>query len=340
MTTTTDMSTVDLSNLDVTSVEISKKDRKRIEELIENEELRGHAMQGMALQAQARAQGLVYRFALGRIMMDAVKNMKSSVPIKTLGEAWQLDQDQTYHIARFAERYTMREFQTLLNTGLSWSHVRILVNVDDKTARLGLQKSAVADKMGYRDLSKAAQVLLGSRSNNPAGRKTAIPKSITGGVTKMRTMSQAWLRTDVDVFGPHVLAELAQLGADNITPELVADVEGLAADLMQLAENTQNGAELAKAQVARLAASLAATQAEAAGDDENGGEAAAKSKPKGKAKPKPKAAAATTAAKAAKPQKTKPARQPRTRASQAAAPAKAGGSSVISDLKGSLLGKV
>jgi hypothetical protein len=341
MTTSTDMSTVDLSNLDVTAVEISKKDRQRIEGLIENEELRGHAMQGMALQAQARAQGLVYRFALGRIMMDAVRNMKSSVPIKTLGEAWQLDQDQTYHIARFAERYTMAEFRTLMNTGLSWSHVRILVNVDDKKARLGLQKTAVTDKMGYRDLSKAAQVLLGSRSNNPSGRKTAIPRTISGGVTKMRTMSQAWLRTDADVFGPHVLAELAQLGADNITPELVADVEGLAADLRQLAENTQNDAELAKEQVARLVAALAATQA-AAEEADDGVVAPAKAAAKAKGKGKGKAAAT---AKAAKPSKTEPARQPRpprAGAAKAATPAKIAaksGSSVISDLKGSLLGR-
>lgn len=270
----------ELKDFGITTGTVSPKDKKRIEELIDNEELLGFAMQGMAIRAQERAAGLQYRYVLGTLMMRAVKQLKSSVPIKQLGEAWQLDQDQAYHVARFAERYTDAQFRKLLDTNLSWSHVRVLVNMDDKKKRLELQREAVQKGWGYRDLSKAAQLALGTRSNNPAGRGVAIPKTVAGGVTKMRTMSQQFVRVDGEVFAEHVLGALDEIGPDSVTDELLEEVAGLRDDLTTLAAAASNDKDRADAALARLQEIL--DQRTAAGDESDAEASETPAKSRGK----------------------------------------------------------
>lgn len=206
---------VDLEALGVQAADVSAADRQRIESLIDDTALRELAMQGMGLRSHERAQSLTYRYALGKIMHKAARLQGSDACIKTLGEAWQLDRDQAYHVFRFAKRYNKREFEQLLRTQLTWSHVRILVNVDSNTVRKQLQRRAVLEQLGYRDLSKAAQVELGSRSNNPSGREMAVPATIPKGLSKMRTVLRHFLRMHDTVFLPHILQKLNEIESDD-----------------------------------------------------------------------------------------------------------------------------
>lgn len=107
----------------------------------------------------------------------------------------------------FAERYNEKELTSILETQrpdgktLTWSHVESLVRIEDKRARAKLEKIAVQECLGYRELADRVAATIGGK--NPkrsagAGRPQRMPKHLRGAMEQIHSRSLTF-RKSLDI---------------------------------------------------------------------------------------------------------------------------------------------
>lgn len=209
---------------------------------------------------RAFAQNVQYHYDLGQKIIKVHEKYKQG-GTKELADALRLNMDSVLKARAFAERYTLEEVQDFVKKNFSWSHVRQYVSLPEKY-RLSIPQEAYERGLDVRATAKLIQQKLGRRSQGgrPRGGSKGTP-GLVSVLKQMRAMTEKWIEQNDSVWAKDGLPQVSSLSDDEITSDIVADMELLVDNLDMLSKRAAADAEEAKAALRDLRSRAPAAEA-------------------------------------------------------------------------------
>jgi len=151
------------------------------------------------LLRSADANFLKARYSLGEIVSDVEKDPKSVYGAKAIDKlrtALGVNSNILYKARRFTELYTSDDLTQIMSArgkggqSINWSHMEVLVTVEDDDMRNELTEKVLKEAWTARDLGKEVKKLFGGSRSNSNGRPMSKPKHFSGYLDSVISVSQ------------------------------------------------------------------------------------------------------------------------------------------------------
>ena len=152
---------------------------------------------------------------------------------------------------RFVQRYSPTELDRLceqvLPNGepLTWSHVRVLIEVDDLSERKALLERTISEGWTCSTLARAFKDLGNGRPDETRGRPPKVPKNFDDAVAGQQQFTAQWARLHDRVWSVperSLLAHAAKIAPEEVTTERLRRARELARGLRRVAEQAMEQA--------------------------------------------------------------------------------------------------
>jgi hypothetical protein len=175
--------------------------------------------------------------------------------ITKLANAFAWDRGILYGALALSRAYSEAEIKKLSQRRradqqcLSFSHVRVLAEVEDKKRRSGLVDKALDECLTVAELAEAVQRETGDKAVKKQGRKLVVPKNLSALLRQQDHVVEEFLRRDRAVWSKpnHSLVhEATRMPADQLTAEDVRRLKKHAERLREMSQRAKEQAEEAE----------------------------------------------------------------------------------------------
>jgi hypothetical protein len=179
------------------------------------------------------------------------------------------DEGLIRHTLRFVQTYSPEELEQLceriLPTGapLTWSHVRVLLSVQNRKQRQELLERTTTEGWTCTELAQEMKNLYDGQTKDNRGRPPRMPKDFDGAVAQQQQSAEHWDRLYTQVWATKdrsLVAQAAKLPKDEVTEERLRHARELASQLRRVANQALAQAEKAEQVVQEFESILEARQ--------------------------------------------------------------------------------
>jgi len=200
------------------------------------------------------ASGLRFYHWLGGEVNEVTKdvdNLYGAGAMKKISEAWTMNPSMLYKAKAFNDTYSEEALERLCNlkteagTTIGWAHVIQLIGIPEK-ARPRIQDKVIDEAMTAKELAALVKKLYGQRASG--GRPFMRPKTLKAGLVQLRTVSAQWLNRNSDVWNRQdhsLFQELEDMPPEDVTHEMVDELEAIARDQGSMSSACASNAESA-----------------------------------------------------------------------------------------------
>jgi len=178
-----------------------------------------------------------------------------------LAAAFGINVSEVHRFRKFSTTWSRTELAKMLKRpmgetqrAISYNHLRVLSTVTQSRLRTQLTERVFKECLSIRDLQAIVTEKLGTRGNNPAGRKAAVPKTPSAGLSKLHTMTSSLLNS-ADAIESSVFDVLSTEADKYATDKLLDELEGAQEEQEQLiaaATQTLNKLKATSSQLRRV----------------------------------------------------------------------------------------
>jgi hypothetical protein len=156
---------------------------------------------------------------------------------------------------RFVRTFTPEDLERLCalvlpgGEPLTWSHVRVLLTVDDATRQQELLERTAAEGWTCTELAREIKNLEDRPAGDGRGRPPRVPKDFDGAVAQQQQSAEEWDRLHTRVWGKQdrsLLTQAAKLPPEGVTEERLRQARVLAVQLRRVADQALAQAEKAE----------------------------------------------------------------------------------------------
>lgn len=184
-----------------------------------------------AISPEQKAQRLKAYHAIGSVVAEAIPGRATwgDKNVAELAKAIGYKESMLTKLRAFAINYSKRDLNRLcrLADRVTWSHVKLLLSIDDKGRRARKEEQIASKAWSTEDLRRAMKAEAAER--HAGGRPFSRPADPLAGLRQLIAESERWLRLCEDVWAAEddsLIAKLESLSKSRRTSKLQRQVTG------------------------------------------------------------------------------------------------------------------